>query len=77
MIEGIKANEHRLASYVEKSPILVTLLNPHIGYMKAAELYKEALATNKSITELVLEKGLMSKEELSKALSKENILGIK
>jgi aspartate ammonia-lyase len=77
MIEGIKANEHRLASYVEKSPILVTLLNPHIGYMKAAELYKEALATNKSITELVLEKGLMTKEELSKALSKENILGIK
>jgi aspartate ammonia-lyase len=77
MIEGIKANEHRLASYVEKSPILVTLLNPHIGYMKAAELYKEALATNKSITELVLEKRLMTKEELSKALSKENILGIK
>jgi aspartate ammonia-lyase len=77
MIEGIKANEDRLKSYVEKSPILVTLLNPHIGYMKAAELYKEALATNKSIKELVLEKGLMTKEELSKALSKENILGIK
>ncbi len=77
MIEGIKANEHRLKSYVEKSPILVTLLNPHIGYMKAAELYKEALATNKSIKELVLEKGLMTKEELDKALSKENILGIK
>lgn len=77
MIEGIKANEDRLKSYVEKSPILVTLLNPHIGYMKAAELYKEALATNKSIKELVLEKGLMTKEELSKALSKDNILGIK
>ena len=77
LIEGIKANEHRLKSYVEKSPILVTLLNPHIGYMKAAELYKEALATKKSIKELVLEKGLMTKEELDKALSKENILGIK
>jgi len=77
LIEGIKANEHRLKSYVEKSPILVTLLNPHIGYMKAAELYKEALATNKSIKELVLEKGLMSKEELDKALYKENILVIK
>jgi aspartate ammonia-lyase len=77
LIEGIKANENRLNSYVEKSPILVTLLNPHIGYMKAAELYKEALATKKSIKELVLEKGLMTKEELDKALSKENILGIK
>jgi aspartate ammonia-lyase len=77
LIEGIKANENRLNSYVEKSPILVTLLNPHIGYMKAAKLYKEALATKKSIKELVLEKGLMTKEELDKALSKENILGIK
>jgi aspartate ammonia-lyase len=77
MIDGIKANEHRLASYVEKSPILVTLLNPYIGYMKASEIYKESLATNKSIKELVLEKGLMTKEELKKALAKENILGSK
>lgn len=77
LIEGIKANEQRLMSYVEKSPVLVTLLNPHIGYMKAAELYKEALTTNKSIKELVLEKGLMTKEELEKALAKENVLGIK
>ncbi len=45
--------------------------------MKASEIYKESLATNKSIKELVLEKGLMTKEELKKALSKENILGSK
>jgi len=77
MIDGIKANEHRLASYVEKSPVLVTLLNPYIGYMKASEIYKESLATNKSIKELVLEKGLMTKEEFKKVLSKENILGTK
>ena len=35
MIDGIKANEQKLESYVQKSPILVTLLNPFIGYMKA------------------------------------------
>lgn len=75
MIEGIKANEHRLASYVEKSPILVTLLNPYIGYSKASEIYKESLATKKSIRELVLEKGLMTSSELNKVLAKENILG--
>ncbi len=75
MIDGIKANEDKLASYVQKSPILVTLLNPYIGYMKAAEIYKESLATNKSIRQLVLEKGLMAEEELNKALAKENILG--
>ena len=75
MIDGIRANEQKLESYVQKSPILVTLLNPFIGYMKAAEIYKESLATNKSIRQIVLEKGLMTEEELNKALSKESILG--
>jgi aspartate ammonia-lyase len=77
MIDGLKANEQKLASFVEKSPILVTLLNPHIGYLKASEIYKESMATNKSIKELILEKGLMTKEELDNALSKKNILGSK
>ena len=75
MIDGLKANEQKLASIVEKSPILVTLLNPYIGYLKASEIYKESMATNKSIRELILEKGLMTKEELDTALSKKNILG--
>lgn len=75
MIDGLKANQRRLESYIEKSPVLVTLLNPHIGYMKAAEIYKESLNTNKSIKDLVLSKGLMTKEQVDNALSKVNILG--
>jgi aspartate ammonia-lyase len=75
MVDGIEANKDRLESYIEKSPVLVTLLNPYIGYLKAAEIYKESLKTNKSIRELVVSKGLMTKEQLDKALSKENILG--
>ena len=75
MIDGLKANEQKLASFVEKSPVLVTLLNSHIGYLKASEIYKESMATHKSIRELILEKGLMTKEDLDKALSKKNILG--
>ena len=75
MVDGLKANKDRLESYVEKSPVLVTLLNPYIGYLKAAEVYKESLKTGKSIRELVLEKKLMTKAELDKALSKESILG--
>ncbi|HEY7506289.1 MAG TPA: aspartate ammonia-lyase, partial [Nitrososphaera sp.] len=75
MVDGIEANKDRLASYIEKSPVLVTLLNPYIGYLKAAEIYKESLKTHKSIRELVLAKKLMTKELLDKALSKENILG--
>lgn len=75
MIDGIEVNREKLESYIEKSPVLVTLLNPYIGYLKAAEIYKESLKTNKSIKELVLSKGLMTKEQLDNALSKENILG--
>ena len=75
MIDGIEANRDKLESYIEKSPVLVTLLNPYIGYLKAAELYKESLKTGKSIRDLVLSKGLMTKDQLDKALSKENILG--
>jgi aspartate ammonia-lyase len=55
--------------------VLVTLLNPYIGYLRAAEIYKESLKTNKSIRELVLSKGLMTKEQLDNVLSKENIFG--
>jgi aspartate ammonia-lyase len=75
MVDGIQANKEKLASYIEKSPVLVTLLNPYIGYLKAAEIYKESLKTNKSIRELVLSKGLMTEQDLDKALSKKNILG--
>ena len=75
MIYGIEANRNKLESYIEKSPVLVTLLNPYIGYLKAAEIYKESLKTNKSIRELVLKKKLMTEKQLDKALSKKNMLG--
>jgi len=75
MVDGIEANRDRLESYLEKSPVLVTLLNPYIGYMKAAEIYKESLKTNKSIRELVQSKKLMTKHQLDKVLSKKSILG--
>ena len=75
MVDGIEANKDMLESYIEKSPVLVTLLNPYIGYLKAAEIYKESLKTGKGIRELVLAKKLMTKDQLDKALSKKNILG--
>src|SRR3989441_1873043 len=75
MVDGIEANRDKLESYLEKSPVLVTLLNPYIGYLKAAEIYKESLKTNMSIRELVLNKKLMTKQQLDKALSKKSMLG--
>ena len=76
MIDGLHANKEKLEAYIEKSPVLVTLLEPYIGYMKAAELYKEALKTNAGIRELVVNKGLLSKEKVDKILSKKNVLSI-
>jgi aspartate ammonia-lyase len=75
LVDGIRANRDKLESYVEKSPVLVTLLNPHIGYMKAAEIYKESLKTGKSVRDLVLERKLMTKEQLEAAFSRDSILG--
>ena len=73
LIDGLKENRKKIESYIDKSPVLVTLLNPYIGYLKAAEIYKESLNTNKSVRELVLDKKLMTKEDLDKALSKDNL----
>ncbi|MBE44608.1 MAG: aspartate ammonia-lyase [Thaumarchaeota archaeon] len=74
MIDGLQANKEQLQSYVEKSPGLVTLFAPYIGYMKASELYKESLKKNISVRELVITKRLMRKEDVDKVLKKKNIL---
>ena len=75
MIDGLQVNRKKLESFIEESPVLVTLLNPYIGYQKAAEIYKESLKTKKSIRDVILDKGLMTKEDLDQALSKDNLLG--
>lgn len=76
LVDGIKPNVNKLRQSIEKSPILVTLLNPYIGYLKAAELYKESLKSGKNIRELVLEKKLLTSNELDDILSEDKIIGI-
>jgi len=63
-VSGISANAERCRQYAEASMSIVTVLNPHIGYAKAAEIAKEYLSSGKSIRELVLEKGLLSEKRL-------------
>ena len=75
MIDGLKANREQIESYVEQSPTIVTLLNPYIGYLRAAEIYKESVKTKVSIRELILRNKLMEKDELDRILSKENMIG--
>ena len=68
-IAGIEADEERCKEYMEKSLGLATLLNPYIGYGRAAEVSKKALAASRSIREVILEEGLLTREELDKILS--------
>lgn len=65
-VAGITANAERCQYYAENSTSVVTVLNPHIGYLAAAEIAKEYMKSGKPIRELVLEKGLLSKEQLDK-----------
>jgi fumarate hydratase class II len=53
---GISANAEKAKGWLEKNLILVTALNPIIGYQKGAELVKEAMSRNLTIRELALEK---------------------
>ncbi len=67
-IRGLKANRAHCEALVEKSLAMVTALNPIIGYDAAAKIAKEAYETGKSIRQVILEKELLSPEQLDKAL---------
>lgn len=73
-IDGITANVERCKQMVHNSIGLVTALNPILGYEICTKLAKEALETNKGVYDLVLEKNLLSKEELDEVLNPENMI---
>jgi fumarate hydratase class II len=66
---GVKANEEKATGWLAKNAILVTALNPVIGYAKGAEVAKEAMATNRTVREVVVEKGYLSGEEVDRLLN--------
>jgi aspartate ammonia-lyase len=67
-LQGITCDRSRCEQYAEGSLALVTALNPHIGYLNAAAVAKESLETGKSLRQIVLERGLMSSEQLAEVL---------
>jgi len=67
-IVGLEPNLERLRRDAEMSTAIVTRLNPIIGYDKASELAKESMRTGKTVKELVIEKGILSKAEAEKLL---------
>lgn len=73
-IEGITANEEKCRNYVHNSIGVVTALNPVIGYKNSTKIAKEAMATGKSVYELVLEHEILDKADLDRILAPENMI---
>ncbi len=73
-IDGIKANKKRCAQLVHNSIGVVTALNPYIGYDNSTELAKEALENDKSVIDLILEKKILTKEQLDTIMAPENLV---
>lgn len=73
-IDGITANEEYTKQMVLNSVGIITFLNPYIGHHMGDVIGKEAVATGKSVRELVLEKELLTEDELDKILSVDNLM---
>lgn len=73
-IDGITANREVCRDYVMNSIGLVTALNPILGYEVSSQVAKDALESGKGVYDIVLEKGLLSREELDEILNPENMI---
>ncbi len=73
-VDGIEANEAGIDKNLRDSLMLVTALNPHIGYEKAAEAAKKAHAENTSLKDAVVSLGYLSKEEFDTLVNPEDMI---
>jgi fumarate hydratase class II len=74
---GIEPNREVIEQYLKNSLMLVTALNPHIGYDNAAKVAKKAFADNITLRQAAIDLGLLSGEEFDKAVRPEKMLGPK
>ena len=72
-VAGIEADVERCRAYAESSPSLGTSLNPYIGYEAAADVVKESVRTGRSVREIVVERGMLTEDEVDRAL---DVLGM-
>ena len=73
LVRGVEVNREKAEGWLAKNAILVTALNPVIGYQKGAEVAKEAMRTNRTVREVVVEKGYLSAEEADRLLDVRNL----
>ena len=74
LINHLEANTEKLDENIQKNSILITALVPVIGYDKSAEVAKEAMSQNKTIKEVLIDKNLISIEEIDELLDIEKLI---
>lgn len=67
-LSGITANKDRMQDYVNNSVGIITAINPHVGYETAASIAREAIVSKRPVREIVLERGVLTAEELDTIL---------
>jgi fumarate hydratase class II len=74
-IRGIRADRGRCEELAEATLAMATALNPIIGYSEAAKVSQEAYRTGKTVKQLVVEKGILSKREADRLLDPKRLTG--
>ncbi len=74
-VDGIQANERRIAELLDQSLMLVTALSPHIGYDKASEIAHKALHEGTTLKEATLALGYLSEDDFNKYVRPEEMVG--
>jgi fumarate hydratase class II len=74
-VVGIDANQINIKRYLENSLMLVTALNPQIGYDNAAKVAKKAHKENKTLKEAAIELGLLTAEKFDEIVKPEKMIG--
>jgi aspartate ammonia-lyase len=69
LLIDLQPNKEQCQEWLDKSVGVVTAMLPHIGYENSAMIAKEAYNTGKPVRQVILEKGLISKEKMEKILS--------
>ena len=73
-VDGITPNEEKIKTNLYNSLMLVTALNPHIGYDKAAEVAKKAYENNTSLREAIIDLGYMSGEDFDELVDPQKMI---
>ena len=72
-VDGIDADPERCRELLDRSTAVATALSPYLGYAQTADIAKEAVKTGRTIRDIVLDRGLLDEQQLSRILSAENM----